>query len=89
MQSNRVAAREVVVEPKEYAEFTPGVLRGVVDVEHWKTLVLSMPELLAACRCDRGKPCAPSSQFVSSLEFQTIRNPGQFIFQRNCVAGSH
>lgn len=40
----------IVVEPKDFVEFTPGVLRGFCDIEHWRTLVASVPDVLdVAC----------------------------------------
>jgi len=35
-----------VVEPKDFIEFTPGCLRGFCDVEHWKSLVVSVQDAL-------------------------------------------
>jgi len=36
----------IVVEPKDFVEFTPGVLRGFCDIEHWRALVAPVPDVL-------------------------------------------
>ena len=38
----------VIVEPKDFVEFTPGILRGYASVEAWDDLVVPMAAVLAA-----------------------------------------
>ncbi|OLQ03677.1 hypothetical protein AK812_SmicGene13349 [Symbiodinium microadriaticum] len=58
-----------LVEPKDYYEYTPGILRGLCDEQHLETLQVPLSEALAGFQLRHVRGKAWRRPFGGSLKF--------------------